>query len=184
MQNGGDEKKIERAVDEVFARLVSNESLEEFAKRAHASLREGSTGPLRIAKEVVKLGEEWERRRGEAEGKTYSQWLSLTFGPTFRPRWWRLRAMAVQEFKTLAFRLHHEAAVTMLQSVQRVYWPGVWERVNRQYHGLNKRSSVTREQLRRIVDEVTGRKPMARDLNSALEILRAQVRRLGEEPEA
>ena len=175
-----------------MAHVIQNESLKDFAARVQGNLRDGATGPLRIAKDVIRLGENWEARREEADGKTFAQWLTSAFGPLYRQRWWKARAEAVREFKGLAYRLHHDAAVRMLQSVGRAYWPAVWEEVNQQYHGANRRIPLSVSQLCGIVRGVTGSEPRPKgeveegDMTDAqrIDILRAQVVRLGGVPEA
>ena len=169
-----------------------NESLKDFADRVHKQLRDGAVGPLRVAREVVQLGENWDKYEVEAGGKTFTQWLTATFGQLYRARWWRVRALAVQEFRGQALRLHHEAAVMLLQSVARTCWSEVWVEVNKVFHGVNRKIPLTKHQLRSIVNDVTGTpgRRREREQNGELadaeriRILREQVIELGGVPRA
>lgn len=78
-----------------------------------SAMSDAALGPLIVAPKIVKLADEWENWRTEAEGLTCSQWLiRLTGNDKHNDAYFRRRAEAVRRIGEHARRVwHHEAAI-------------------------------------------------------------------------
>lgn len=157
------------------------EPLAEVSRRLKKDLTDGATGSLRAAASVVALAATWDRRSEEAGGKTFAQWIRATVGPGKELAWWARRADAVQSFGTIAYRMDHEAAVFVHESVDATLWPETLKQVTIEFLKAGS-NALSRSTVTRIVNAVSGRKP-CRKACAACDTLRAQIVALGRTPE-
>jgi len=92
--------------------------LEEFGIKLRKCVTSGTSGPLAIAADVVKLAAVWSAHKDEADGLTCSQWLIGICGAGKGLAWWEKRDAAVKRIGEHARRrLDHNVAVFVSNNV-------------------------------------------------------------------
>ena len=102
---------------------MSNETptLTEQTKAIQKALRDTRVGPLRVAKQVVSILDNWEPWRKEADGEDGASWARVAFGTKAAPSYYRRRMVAVASMVSLGFsrdfavsEFHHDVLVYMM----------------------------------------------------------------------
>lgn len=97
---------------------MPQERLAERAARWRRALADSATGPLIIASEIVKLAEDWESHKTEADGLSCTSWLRATLGRGRSLAWFARRHAAVVTLGEACRRtMHHEVACYVAQNV-------------------------------------------------------------------
>lgn len=153
-------------------------------------LNDAAVGPLVASVEIVAIANAWENKYAVEHGGTVADWLR-ELHPAQTLAWYKRRSDAVAALgKSVTARLHHEAAVWVLNNVPSNLFEGIKFEVNKLYRD-NGSMPVTKTQIvksGKALMEVTekAKKPRAcvncTALEARVERLEKQIRRLGEEP--
>jgi hypothetical protein len=134
------------------------------AAKWRSALADAATGPLAVAGEVVRMAEDWESYKVEAEGLTASQWLANTFGQGKGLPWFNRRHEAVQRLGEACRRTwHHEAAVWVAENVRDDVSLRRLKDAAHDAYVENGRNPLTLGQIHTVAAKVLGHKPAFRE---------------------
>lgn len=144
-----------------MTKLIATRGLDLRVKLWVEAMKQAAIGPLLIATEVVDVVDNYHLFVEQTGEENPNAWLTCIFRPGLGPAFWRRRAHAVTVLdvrgdKSVARTLHHEAAVWLVNNASEASYPAILNAAF-VFAGQQGGAPVSRGQLMRIVEEVTGK---------------------------
>lgn len=121
-------------------------------------MQDAAVGPLRIARDVMRIVEHWDRWGEHTDHKRPGSWLVSIFGLGLDTKFWRRRAEAIASLDPnsnghVARTLSHQAAVYIHESIPEKEWANLLaecHRARKENGGLPIRASEVLTLYRRV----------------------------------
>jgi hypothetical protein len=183
VQGGGREVVVPQGVGP-----LREEGIVERLRRIKNSLRDAACGPLVVAREVVRIAEEWEGFRGDLPEKDQELSASSVFKKHlgFNLAWFERRARAVELLGEDVRRwMHHECAIWMVSVVPIVQLQEAKEKLLESKVGRARartKTAITQAQAEDVVYEFIGHVPASRVCEECAR-LRGMLMAMGVDPD-